>query len=74
MIRQFLIKHNIINGKFFIEAFIYVDKDGKPVDISNTIKWLQSFTIECKNKDKNKRAFEMLTYKYPQYAGYFNLY
>lgn len=75
MIKQFLIKHNIIKGIFLIEAFVYVDeKTGLPVQMSDTIKWLTPFLIECKIKEKDNKAFEMLHYKYPQFAGYINLY
>ena len=75
MLKQFLIKHNILKGKFLIESFVYVnEKTGLPVESSNTIKWLTPFFIECKIKEKDKRSFEMLHYKYPEYSGYINLY
>ena len=75
MLKNFLIKHNIIKGTFYIEAFVYIDgEDKNPVSISDTIKWLRPFTLTCKYKDRNKRAFEMLNYKYPGYMGYINLF
>ena len=75
MLKEFLIKHNIIKGTFYIEPFIYVDDKSKnPVDISGTIKWLKPFTLTCKYKDKYKRAFEMLNYKYPEYMGHIFLF
>ena len=74
MLKKFLIKHNIIKGAFYIEAFVYIDGEEETVSISDTIKWLQPFTLTCKYKDKDKRAFEMLHYKYPEYIGYINLF
>lgn len=75
MLKQFLIKHNILKGKFLIESFVYVDKKtGLTCDASDTIKWLQPFCIHCFYKDKDDFAFKMLHYKYPEYIGYLNLY
>jgi len=75
MLKIFLIKHNVIKGNFYIESFVYVDaKTGMPVGMSDYIKWLKPFTLVCKFKDRDKRAFEMLRYKYPEYEGYINLY
>lgn len=76
MIKEFLVKHNIIKGRFYIEGFVYVkDKDGDDVVImSDTIKWLSPFYLECKYKDKDRLAFQMLNYKYPIYKGYIYLY
>lgn len=74
MLRNFLIKHNVIKGRFYIEAFVYVDDGNNPVMMSDTVKWLQPFTITCKYKDQDRLAFEMLNYKYPMYVGYINLF
>ncbi len=75
MLKRFLIKHNIIKGSFYIEAFVYVDrKTGRACDVSDTIKWLQPFCIKCFDKGKDDIAFNMLHYKYPEYIGYINLY
>ena len=75
MLKRFLVKHNIIKDVFYIEAFVYINsKDAIPVSSSNTVKWLKPFTITCKYKDRDKKAFEMLYYKYPEYAGYINLF
>lgn len=74
MFKRFLIKHNIIKGNFYIESFIHVDKNKKPTEISDTVKWLLPFSLNCKYKDKDRLAFEMLNYKYPEYIGYINLF
>lgn len=75
MLKRFLIKHNIIKDVFYIEAFVYINgKDAIPVSSSNIVKWLKPFTITCKYKDRDERAFEMLHYKYPEYVGYINLF
>ena len=75
MLKQFLIKHNILKGTFYIEAFVYVnEKTGLSDETSNTIKWLTPFCIKCKIKEKDERSFEMLHYKYPEFIGNINLY
>jgi len=75
MLKEFLIKHNIIKGDFYIEPFVYINGENKnSVSLSDTVKWLQPFTLTCKYKDKDKRAFEMLNYKYPEYKGYIFLF
>ena len=75
MFKNFLIKHNIIKGTFYIESFVYVDENTKEMcDSSNMIKWLEPFSINCLYKDKDILAFKMLKDKYPEYSGHINLY
>ena len=74
-IKRFLVGHNIIRGDFYIEAFVYVNKEtGLPDDCSDIIKWLKPFNLKCLEKDRDRLAFQMLEYKYPQYSGYINLF
>ena len=73
--KNFLVKNNIIKGVFFINAFVYVDETTGLVTLSsNKIKNLQPFSLKCRQKDVDYRAFDMLTYKYPEYAGYIRIY
>lgn len=75
MLKNFLIKHNIIKGRFYIESFVYVDERSKvPVDMSDCVKWLMPFEITCLYKNKDKVAFQMLEDRYPEYKGFINLF
>jgi len=74
MFKHFLIKHNIIKGRFWIEAFIYCDENGNVNDEGKNIKFLEPFFITCKHKDMDELAFMMLNYKYPEYKGHIGIY
>ncbi len=75
MLKRFLVKHNIIKGDFYIEPFVYIEQTTRlPCYCSDTIKWLKPFNLKCLSKDKDQLAFVMLNYKYPEYAGYIQLY
>ena len=73
--KKFLVKNNIIKGVFLIDAFVYVDETTGLVTLnSSKIKNLRPFYLKCRQKDVDDRAFEMLNYKYPEYAGYINIF
>lgn len=73
-IHRFLVKHNIIKGSFLEQGFIYVvngEPTNEPVDC---VKWLDEISLHCYYKEKNKKCFDILNEKYPQYKGFINLF
>ena len=57
-----------------IRTAIRVDEiTGLPTLSSNKIKNLKPFYLICRQKDVDNRAFHMLNYKYPEYAGYIKI-
>lgn len=74
---KFLFKLSLINKtKFSYEPFIYTNPQGRLINgMSSCVRFLEPIVIEdFIEDDADKRAFEIVNNKYPNYKGFINLF